>query len=77
MKWYWRVRIYNQKGDYWHGQVVTGRDSQEIDIIQDFYRTLTGCKMLLEGMSEQPFENVCSIQVAFEGLWRPDGVVSI
>jgi len=35
--------------------MVTSKELCEIDIIQDFYQTLTGCKMLLEGMSEIPF----------------------
>lgn len=77
MHWYWHVRIYNKRGNYWHGQVVTGRDLQEIDGIQDFYFVLTGCKMLLEGMSEREFEGVAPIQESFEGLWRePSAFVS-
>ena len=67
--WYWHVRIYNKKGDYWRGQIVTGRNLSEIDGIQDFYATLTGCKMLLEGMSEQEDPNVGGIQDAFKALW--------
>lgn len=37
-------------------QVETDRGClHEIDVIQDFYFMLTGCKMMLEGMSETPF----------------------
>ena len=68
MKWYWRVRLYNLAGMYWHCQVETGRDLQEIDTVKDFYEALTGCKMLLEGMSEGPTE-LESIKTAFKGLW--------
>lgn len=77
LNWFWHVRIYNKSGGYWHGQIVTGRNLQEIDGIQDFYRTLTGCKMLLEGMSEREFEGVSFIQESFEGLWKqPSAFVS-
>jgi hypothetical protein len=69
MHWYWRVRIYNKAGHYWHGQIITGRNLREIDGIQDFYAVLTGCKMLLEGMSEQEDPNLGNIQDAFMGLW--------
>jgi hypothetical protein len=69
VSWWWHVRIYNKEGHYWHGQICTGRDLKEIDGIQDFYFTLTGCKMLLEGMSEREFEGVSLIQESFEGLW--------
>lgn len=69
MNWYWRVRIYNKQGQYWHGQIITDRNLREIDSYQDFYAMLTGCKMLLEGMSEQEDPNVGGIQDAFHGLW--------
>jgi len=69
MNWYWRVRIYNKAGQYWHGQIITGRNLKEIDGIQDFYGVLTGCRMLLEGMSEQEDPNLGNIQDAFMGLW--------
>lgn len=69
MLWYWKVRIHNKDGHYWHGQVTTGRDLKEIDAIQDAYWMLTGCKMLLEGMSEREFENTVTLQEAFDGLW--------
>lgn len=68
MNWYWRVRIYN--GDhYWIGQIVTGRDLSEIDVIQAAYEEMTGFRMLLEGMSETEHDGVASIQEAFLGLW--------
>lgn len=69
MHWWWHVRIYNKAGNYWHGQICTDRNLREIDAIQEFYHTLTGCKMLLEGMSEREFEGVSLIQESFEGLW--------
>lgn len=69
MMWYWRVRIHDKAGNYWHGQIATGRNLQEIDGIQDFYAILTGCKMLLEGMSDREDPNLALIQDAFEGLW--------
>jgi nitric oxide reductase large subunit len=72
MKWYWKVRIYdNMSGNYAIGQLVTGRDTREIDHIMDFYRALTGGKMLLEGMSENKFEDIRSIEAAFTSLWIP------
>ena len=69
MNWYWRVRIYNYEGHYWHAQVVTRRELRQIDDIQDFYANLTGCKMLIEGMGETKFEGVALPQEAFKGLW--------
>lgn len=54
MKWYWKARIYNSNGSYAHVEITTNRDLREIDAIQDFYKELTGEKMLLEGMSETP-----------------------
>lgn len=76
MNWYWHVRIYNKAGGYWHGQVKTGRNLQEIDAIQDFYATLTGCKMLLEGMSEARCRNLADISDAFSGLWSEAAALS-
>lgn len=70
MNWWWKVRIHDSKGNYWYGQVCTARDLKEIDAIQDFYFVLTGCKLLLEGMSETEFEGVDLIQDAFKGLWK-------
>ena len=71
MKWYWRVRIYDKGGNYWHGEIQTSRDLHEIDIIKDFYESLTGCKMLLEGMEEKSDEHIARIKDSFEGLWQP------
>jgi hypothetical protein len=71
MNWYWRVRIHDKDGNYWHAQITTSRNLREIDAIQEFYAILTGCKMLIEGMSEQPDENLGCIQDAFNGLWKP------
>lgn len=70
MNWFWKVRIYNNGGCYGHAQIITGRALREIDTIQDFYKTLTGCKMLLEGMSEHEFEGVNTIQKTFDVLWE-------
>lgn len=70
MNWYWRVRIYNNLGMYAQGQIITGRNLQEIDGIQEFYFILTGCKMLIEGMGEEESMNVASIQEAFSVLWQ-------
>lgn len=75
MNWYWQVRIYDKSGHYWHGEIKTGRDLKEIDTIQDFYKTLTGCKMLLEGMSGQPSKEIAHIQTAFEGLWLSEAAL--
>lgn len=70
MSWHWRVRIYNKAGYYWHAQIVTGCNLREIDGLQEFYHTLTGCKMLLEGMSETGYADLAHIQESFEGLWN-------
>lgn len=69
MKWFWMVRVHNRDGMYWHGQIETGRELREIDTIADFYFALTGCKMLIEGMSEVAFVNISAIGDAFAGLW--------
>lgn len=69
MKWHWKVRLYRDNGDYYFANVETDRDLREIDTIQDFYKAMTGCTMLLEGMSETPF--TCpSLLDAFSGCWR-------
>lgn len=68
MHWYWKVRIYRPGGNYSHGQIITDRNLEQINTIQDFYKTLTGCKMLLEGMSESPYE-LLPIDAAFRPLW--------
>jgi hypothetical protein len=76
MKWYWKVRIYDARGHYWPAEIATNRTLQEIDDFQDFYKMLTGCKMLLEGMSEEPSDAaIATIQEAFEGLWMPKKAV--
>jgi hypothetical protein len=69
MNWYWKVRIYDSAGGYWHAEVKTIRDLNEINTIQDFYKELTGCKMLLEGMSDKTNPHIATIKQAFEGLW--------
>jgi hypothetical protein len=69
MKWYWKVRIYNTSGQYAHACVETERDLAHIDLIQDTYKVMTNCKMLLEGMSEEWFEGVGHLQNAFFILW--------
>lgn len=57
MYWYWKVRLYKPDGNsYRHAQIRTARRLEEIDIRQNFYQELTGAKMLLEGMSEAPYE---------------------
>lgn len=69
MKWHWKVRLYRDDGNYYFANVETARELVEIDVIQDFYKAMTGCKMLLEGMSETPFE-CASIADAFSACWR-------
>jgi len=69
MKWFWKVRIYRTDGIYWHANVETERNLSQIDAIQDFYESMTGCKMLLEGMGDMPFSGICSIAEAFNRLW--------
>lgn len=73
MHWYWKVRIYNLDGNYCHAVVRTERNTQHIDTIQDFYFDMTGCKMLLEGMSEslELFAGIANIHDAFKIMWRP------
>lgn len=69
MYWYWKVRIYNKAGSYCWANVKTCRDLNDIGIIQDFYFSLTGCKMLLEGMSETEFD-CATLEEAFNSCWR-------
>lgn len=66
MKWYWKVRIYSTDGQYAFAEIVTDRILQQIDSIQDAYRQLTGCKMLLEGMSETTFKQ----DNGFHIIWK-------
>lgn len=68
MKWYWKVRCYVHNGGYHIRQIATDRNLLEIDIIQDFYKTFTGCKMLLEGMSEEPFLDTPPIDNFAKGI---------
>jgi len=68
MKWYWKVRIYAPNGSYIITQIATNRTLDEINCIQDFYFELTGCKMLLEGMSETDSVELISINEAFHRL---------
>lgn len=56
MRWYWKVRIYSPNGQYAFAEIVTDRILSDIDAIQDAYKQLTGCKMLLESMSETSFK---------------------
>lgn len=70
MKWYWKVRIYNRTGQYAQACVETEREIFAIDRIQDFYKDLTGCKMLLEGMSESWPTGVGRIGDMFNILWK-------
>lgn len=65
---YWHVRIYHKSGQYAHTQIKTGDNTHEIDAIQDFYKELTGCRMLLEGMQTSEF-NTISLNDAFNMLW--------
>ena len=55
MKWYWKARIYSTDGLYAFVSIETDRDLKQIDIIQNFYKSLTKCKMIIEGMSETPY----------------------
>lgn len=70
MNWYWKVRIYRRDSQYYICQIKTARTLIEIDIIQDFYEEATGCKMLLEGMSEEPFKHIYTISEAFRACWN-------
>lgn len=56
MFWYWKARIYFGRSESMCTtiEIKTNRDLHEIDTIQNFYKALTGEKMLLEGMSESP-----------------------
>jgi hypothetical protein len=69
MNWYWKVRIYQRDGHYYFGEIKTNRTLIEIDTIQDFYREMTECKMLLEGMSKTSF-GILPISEAFQMCWK-------
>lgn len=73
MNYYWKVRLYRSDGNYWICQIKTGRNLQEINVIQDFYLSLTGAKMLLEGMAEEPY-NCGTPNQAFNGMLRDKGL---
>ena len=70
MNWFWRVRIYNSDDHYWRCQIETKNDLREIACIQEFYWKLTGCKMVLEGMSEKANSELATAHGAFAGLWK-------
>lgn len=71
MKWYWTVRIYRSDGQYANAVVETDRVLNDIDVVQEFYLKLTGCKMLLEGMNTAPPANqILTLNEAFQHLWE-------
>lgn len=70
MKWHWKIRIYNNKGHYCIGQIATDCNLDLIDNIQDFYEGMTGCRMILEGMSEQPYDGVSELSHVFHCIWQ-------
>jgi hypothetical protein len=69
VKWFWKVRLSHPNGQYWYAQVETERVLSDIGVIQDFYEQLTGCKMILEGMKERPFEEYDPLAHAFASLY--------
>jgi len=69
MKWYWKVRLCNPRGDYAHCEIVTDRNLIEIDVIQDFYRQLTGRRMILGGFQEQSY-GLPTPEGAFKHLFK-------
>lgn len=73
--WYWKVRIYRPDGHYGITQVKTDRVLSDIDVIQDFYFALVGAKMLLEGMSEQPFAGIEELGTVYNVLFPKGGFV--
>jgi len=76
MNWYWRARIYNTEGNRCLlCQIKTSPELSEIDAIQDFYAAMTGCKILLEGMSVIPDPDVIDMREAFNRLWQPSAIV--
>jgi len=70
MKLYWKVRLYNSTGEYRHAMIETDRDLNGINCAQDFYKDLTGCKMLPEGVSETPYD-LPSLSETFAAMWAP------
>lgn len=67
MKWYWKVRCYRPQGDYYICELETERRLEQIDVIQDFYLAFTGCRMILEGMSEESFK-IAPVSHAFQSM---------
>ena len=65
MKWFWKVRIYTPNGQYAYTEIITDRDLQQINAIQNAYEQLTSCKMLLEEMSTTPF----NLKDGFNIVW--------
>ena len=69
--WYWKVRMYRDDGCYYCASVETGRDLSEISVILRTYEDMTGCRMLLEGMKETPYDDgTPSLRYAFSSCWR-------
>ena len=66
MNWYWKVRIYSPNGQYAFAEIMTERRLEQIDAVQDAYKQLTGCRMLLEGMSETSFKQ----ENGFSVIWK-------
>lgn len=58
MNWYWKARCYRPGGDYCIIQIKTERTLYHIHSIQNFYLAVIGERMLLEGMSEEPYQNL-------------------
>lgn len=78
MFWYWKIRIYNSQEHYVTTWVATARKLGDIDLIQDSYLIMTGCKMSIEGMSDQrpgtehnPWGELTSLPQAYNMLWKP------
>ena len=65
MAFYWKVRLYRPDGTYGHSQVKTDKNLSKIDTITQFYENLTNSKMLLEGMSENPYPGLRTLSEVF------------
>lgn len=72
MKYWWKIRIYNGLGQYAISQIETEEGTSEIDAYMDFYKALTGCRIMLEGMSQTKYECL-DIHAAFNVMWRTNG----
>lgn len=70
MKWYWKVRLYSPTGNYNTACAKTQPTLCEIAVVQSVYETLTGCKMVIEGMSEEPYD-APTLKDAFAATWTP------